>query len=74
LALRAGVASPSCGGKRAGSVDGRSLRVFYGALDGARNTRDPSARYIPRIQEIRIDSVVVWFTLGASLLAALRYE
>src|ERR1700692_3905507 len=56
-----GIVASTGGGKPAGSVDGRDMRVFYGSLAGAGNSR---------VQDMRIDGQVVWFTLGASLLAA----
>jgi putative ABC transport system permease protein len=45
--------------------------AFVMALWTVRGIRAILPPDIPRIQDIRIDSVVVWFTLGASLLAAL---
>jgi predicted permease len=45
--------------------------AFFMALWTVRGIRAILPPDIPRIQDIRIDSQVVWFTLGASLLAAL---
>jgi predicted permease len=45
--------------------------AFFMALWTVRGIRAILPPDIPRIQDVRIDSVVVWFTLGASLLAAL---
>jgi len=45
--------------------------AFFMALWTVRGIRAILPPDIPRIQNIRIDSEVVWFTLGASLLAAL---
>jgi predicted permease len=45
--------------------------AFFMALWTVRGIRAILPPEIPRIQDIRIDSEVVWFTLGASLLAAL---
>jgi predicted permease len=45
--------------------------AFFMALWTVRGIRAILPPDIPRIQDIRIDGQVVWFTLGASLLAAL---
>jgi len=45
--------------------------AFFMALWTVRGIRAILPPEIPRVQDIRIDSEVVWFTLGASLLAAL---
>ena len=45
--------------------------AFFMALWTVRGIRAILPPEIPRIQDIRIDSQVVWFTLGASFLAAL---
>ena len=45
--------------------------AFFMAVWTARGIRAILPGDIPRIQDIRIDSEVAWFTLGASLLAAL---
>ncbi len=45
--------------------------AFFMALWTVRGIRAILPPEIPRIQDIRIDSEVVWFTLGASFLAAL---
>jgi predicted permease len=45
--------------------------AFFMALWTVRGIRAVLPPEIPRIQDIRIDSEVVWFTLGVSLLAAL---
>jgi predicted permease len=45
--------------------------AFFMALWTVRGIRAILPPEIPRLQDIRIDSEVVWFTLGTSLLAAL---
>ncbi|HTC67412.1 MAG TPA: ABC transporter permease [Candidatus Acidoferrum sp.] len=45
--------------------------AFFMALWTVRGIRAILPPELPRIQDIRIDSEVVWFTLGASFLAAL---
>jgi predicted permease len=47
------------------------LCAFFMAVWTVRGIRAILPADIPRIQDIRIDSEVAWFTLGASLLAAL---